>query len=154
MGSLIIFFLRLFRTFRELENLAQAQARAIEQADKELQCCQEANRELVSEKTLLEDRLDSAISDKDKLWQVMQEALDGERDALRMTVNHAVQRAGGGVPYPESHALPANRVAQPQKSGPIGRRARVLPSEMALRQEMNNIREFARSMSGTVTAEE
>ena len=77
----------------------------------------------------------------------MHESLDGERYALHTQVNHATQRAGGGVPYPEASALPDERVAKLQKSGPIGRRGRMLPSQVAMRAERDNILRYAEAMS-------
>lgn len=117
---MIIWFLRLFSVFRATEG--------------DLVAAREALDELSTEKLLLQDRLDAALADKDKLWSTMQDALDNERAALRSQVNHAVQKTGGGIPYPDAHFLPAGSVREVQASGPIGRRGRLLPSEAAQRQ--------------------
>lgn len=158
----MLWLLRLFRTFTDMEALAQTQARQAEARDgrlreldnlaqkrqidcalfeaernnlrHDLDACREALEELSTEKLLLQDRLDSAIADKDNLWAAMTEALNNERDAYRMTVNHAVQKSGGGIPFPDSHSLPPNLIREPQKPGPVGRRGRLLPSEVASRQ--------------------
>lgn len=93
----------------------------------------ESNQDLIHEKTLLQDRLESAIQDKDRIWEAMQTALSGERYALQTMVNHAVQKNGGGVPFGEAHVLPAAEVRKVQTPGGIGRAARELPSEGARR---------------------
>lgn len=190
---MILWFLRRFSQFLELESLSVMQAARIEIVDRDLvvmtadrdkwrhDCVEEGNRrselradhrdqvsklenrvrtletdlgfsrnaceEMSTEKLLLQDRLDSAIQDKEQLWGTMQEALSGERNALRMQINHAVQKAGGGIPYPDSHALPANAAYQPQKPGPIGRTARVLPSEMQSRANHNFMEEWVATVA-------
>lgn len=167
---MLLWFLRLFPQFKELEARAQALAARIEKSDSAIEAeeektnawrqktrdaevqthslsldidsLREANQELMHEKALLQDRLASAIDDKDRLWTLTQEALTSERGALRMQVNHAIQRSGGGIPYPDVHSLPQNSVPRPQEPGVIGRHARRLPSEDIAIQTAQNIRTF------------
>lgn len=156
----MLFLLRLFSQFRELEALCQMQATKAEEFDKmearvseliteneslnqDFHNLQDSNQELITEKLRLEDRLQSAIEDKQKLWDTMQEALREERFAYQTMVNHAVQQKGFGVPYPEAHTLPADVVRKPQQPGPVGRSARMLPSEAAFRSSMNFIKSYA-----------
>jgi regulator of replication initiation timing len=154
-------FLRLFSQYRDLAELAQAQARNCESltldvehltnqlksAEHDIASLQEANQELTTENLRLQDRLDAAIEDKQNLWSLVHESLDGERYALHTQVNHATQRAGGGIPYPEASTLPEDRVARLQKSGPVGRAGRMLPSQIALRAERDGLKNWARAMS-------
>lgn len=98
-------------------------------AESDLDSLRNANDELTTEKLLLQDRLDSALNDKDRLWDTMQQALNGERSALKTMVNHSVQKSGGGIPFPEEHSLPANTIRPVQQPGPVGRSGRLLPSE-------------------------
>lgn len=159
----MLWFLRLFRQFRELDALVLSQAERIEACAKDqerisellveneslntdLENLREANQELSSEKSLLEDRLSSAIADKDKLWETMQTALQGERFAYQTMVNHSVQKTGGGIPYPDAHSLPAQSVHKPQEPGPIGRSARVLPSEIAERSTRKFVQEYVENI--------
>ncbi len=146
----MLWFLRLFSHYRELEALTAMQARTVEECDRnavrmqelvvdneslrhDVTSLQESNQDLIHEKSLLEDRLASAIQDKDRLWETTQTALQGERYAYQTMVNHAVQKNGGGIPFGDAHALPPNEVRKVQVPGPIGRSARSLPSEGAMR---------------------
>ncbi len=115
---------------------------------------QESNQDLIHEKSLLEDRLASAIQDKDRIWDSMQTALQGERYALQTMVNHAVQKNGGGVPFGEAHVLPAAEIRKPQTPGPIGRSARVLPSEMAARATSTFVRGWMETLEPKPTEEQ
>jgi hypothetical protein len=82
--------------------------------------------------TILEDRLEFAQSDRAKLWEMMQAALTGEREALRMQVNAAWQQKGFGTPYPESPSLPPQAEPTPG-GGAIGRQAE-MPNARVARQ--------------------
>lgn len=143
---MVLWFLRLFTAFTDLENLAQLQATHIEKAgnwrlkaeDAETQATslttdinnlRQATEELIHEKALLQDRLASAIDDKDKLWALVQESLQCERYSYHTQINHLVQRTGGGIPHLDAHSLPQNTVPKPQEPGAIGRHARQLPSQ-------------------------
>ena len=156
----MIWFLRLFPQFRELDALCQMQAVKAEEYDKmeahvsellveneslqqDIRNLQDSNQDMITEKLRLEDRLQSAIEDKQKLWDTMQEALREERYAYQTMVNHSVQKQGFGTPYPEAHTLPVEAVRKPQAPGPIGRSARMLPSEAAFRQSMRFVKDYA-----------
>jgi hypothetical protein len=114
----ISWFLRLFPPFRWLE----AEARAL----------REDHARITAENLRLQDRLDAAREDRDRLWETMQESLRGERTAYQMHVNQSWQRQGGGVPYPDAPHLPVASIPK-QGSEPVGRQGRILPSEAVAR---------------------
>lgn len=97
---------------------------------RELAALREANRELQQEKLSLQDRLDAVYEDRAKLWQLVQSSIEGERTAYQMHVNAQWQRQSGTVPYPDAPHLPAHAVPKIQTGEPVGRRGRMLPSEM------------------------
>lgn len=155
----MLWFLRLFPQFRSLASLAEMQARAVEDCDRKAQSLEhdvaslrEANQELVNEKALLEDRLATALEDKERLWNQAQSALEAERYALHTMVNHAVQKNGGGIPFSEAHSLPPNEVRKIQTPGPIGRRGRILPSELAQRKTNEFVTSYMETMGETEKA--
>lgn len=131
---MIQWFLRLFPAFLLLEAHLVSLRTTFDQLSRDLAECRAALADLSTEKLMLQDRLDAALADRDQLWSTMQQALTNERDALRMQVNHAVQKSGGGIPYPDSHSLPATSVRPVQQPGPVGRRGRILASEAGRRQ--------------------
>ncbi len=162
-SSLTARFLRLFPAFADLEERVDIQARelyALEGVDaragdllrqkrhleSELADLRESYHTLQMEKLMLQDRLEASLTDKDRLWGAMQDALDNERYSMRMQINHAVQKASGGIPFPDAHSLPASSVAKTQQPGPVGRRGRLLPSEAAAQQSTQFIREFVETM--------
>lgn len=110
------------------ESLSDCRIRENVLQDEALTLREEIER-LNTEKLVLQDRLDSSLQDRDQMWSLVRESLDGERTALRTQVNHAVARAGGGVPYPDAHQMPASAVPQKRDVGPVGRRSRLLFSE-------------------------
>jgi hypothetical protein len=112
-------FLRLFSSFRRME---------------------EAYREQAGEILRFQDRLEAAQIDRGKLWDTLQEALRGERTAYQTSINHAVQRMGGGVPYPDAHSLPPNVVPRDAKPEAVG--SRMLPSEAVARQTQRFVTEL------------
>jgi hypothetical protein len=113
-SGIILGFLRRFEVFRELET----ENRGLRL---DLDRCRTSHQEVTAE-------LSAARADKEKVWAMMQEALENERLAMRTQVNHAVQRTGGTPPYQNAHSLPPN---QPQE--PVGRHGRILPSEAIAR---------------------
>lgn len=143
-SPLMIWFLRLFSAFRDMEALLEMQAQTAEDMEADLKACHSSLEDVGIEKLQLQDRLESALSDKEHLWAAMNEALGNERDALRMQVNHAVQKSGGGIPYPDSHSLPPSAARPLQAPGPVGRSGRRLPSEMGQDQTNKFIAEFAK----------
>jgi hypothetical protein len=130
----MLWFLRLFPAFRALAlNYSEALTKAADLRD--------SLDEIAIEKLRLQDRLDAALTDKEHLWNSMQDAIDNERAALRMQVNHAVQKAGGGIPYPDAHSLPSSAVRPLQAPGPVGRQGRILASEAITRRTQQWINE-------------
>lgn len=162
-------FLRLFAEYRDLETLVLMQAAKVEECETaaakiseltteneslstDVSNLREANQELVNEKLRLEDRLEAAVTDRDKLWNSMQDAIHGERYAYQTMVNHAVQKNGGGVPFADAHQLPPSEVRKIQTPGPIGRSARILPSEMAARATRDFVEQFVEGLDPAKTA--
>lgn len=119
----------------------------------DLENLQESHDELANEKLLLQDQLESAIADKEKLWAMVEEALGSERNALRTMVNHAVQKASGGIPFPEAHSLPPEAAARPNKPGAVGRAGRMLQSQAVMQRNQEFVREYVESL-GPVEAEQ
>lgn len=144
---MILWFLRLFPQFRNLEALALMQAESTEQCES----LTVTRDELIREKLLLEDRLSAAIADKDRLWDAMQQAMDGERYALHTMVNHAVAKAGGGTPYQDAHTLPPSEIRKVQVAGPVGRRGRELPSQIAARESERFLNEYVETINPQAT---
>ncbi|MBV9082213.1 MAG: hypothetical protein JOZ62_06035 [Acidobacteriaceae bacterium] len=77
----------------------------------------------------MQDRLQGARVEREKLWDMMHEALQGERTAYQMHINHSWQRMGAGMPYPEAPHIQPQAVPKPAGSEPVGRQGRILPSE-------------------------
>jgi hypothetical protein len=152
-------FLCLFREFRDLEERANLLARNLEDSDRKasegidlkeaMEQLQEETQALSAEKMLLQDRLEAATADRDRLWEMANQALNGERYAYQTMVNHAVQKNGGGIPFGDAHSLPPAEVRKPQTPGPIGRSSRMLPSEGAARRTNQFVREFVETLNPT-----
>jgi len=106
----------------------------------EVETLREANRQLITDNARLEDRVEAASEDRNRLWAAMQGALDGERTALHTQINHLVQRSGGGIPYPEAHTLPAVAVPREQSTAPISRA--MMPGEAVARQTAKFVEEY------------
>ncbi len=146
--------LRLFPAFTDLENRSAMFQRNMEELDAanarstgleaDVASARQEIAELLAEKRILEDRLANALNDRDRVWEAMQEALANERYAMHTQINHLVQKSGGGIPYQDAHRLPENAVAKPQAPGPVGRAGRVLPSQAALQQSLDNMRRIYR----------
>lgn len=97
----------------------------------DLEAAQEANLHLQQENLRLQDRLDAGLEDRAKLWHLVEVAQHEERAAYQMHINAAWQRQSGTIPYPDAPHLPPHAVPTPVKGGePVGRRGRMLPSEM------------------------
>ena len=123
-------FLRLFAAFRAIEA--------------ELVAVRESHAQLASQKLLLEDRLNAAQEERERIWLLTQEALRGERMAYQSHVNLSWQKMGGGTPYPDAPHLPPAAVPQPDSHEPVGRQARVLPSEIVARETRKFMQAYIR----------
>lgn len=134
---MILWFLRFFSQFRDLEMSARS-------AGFDIAELRRANEELITEKAVLAVRIESAMQETARAWQAMQDALHGERLAMQMQVNHAVQKSGGGIPYPNAHSLPAS-TTKIQEPGPVGRRGRELPSESIAKATQRGIEAYIKS---------
>lgn len=69
-------------------------------------------QEAQSRELILQDRLDGALDERQKIWDMLQEALNGERTAYQAHVNVEWQRKGFGAPYPEAPHLDSSAVPQ------------------------------------------
>lgn len=125
-------FLRLFAQYRALED--------------ELETLRAQHARVSQDNILLQDRLDAAREDRERLWTVTQQCLEGERTAYQAHINQAWQRHGGGIPYPDAPHLPASAVPKEQSTEPIGRRGRVLASEAVQQKTSEFIESLARSV--------
>lgn len=125
-------FLRLFAQYRALED--------------ELETLRAQHARVSQDNYLLQDRLDAAREDRDRLWTITQQCLEGERTAYQAHINQAWQRHGGGIPYPDAPHLPASAVPKEQSTEPIGRRGRVLASEAVQQKTSEFIESLARSV--------
>lgn len=125
-------FLRLFAQYRALED--------------ELETLRAQHARVSQDNILLQDRLDAAREDRERLWTVTQQCLEGERIAYQAHINQAWQRHGGGIPYPDAPHLPASAVPKEQSTEPIGRRGRVLASEAVQQKTSEFIESLARSV--------
>jgi hypothetical protein len=120
-------FLRLFPAYRVLEALlAESEAAHA----REVAGLQSTLSDLAAEKTRLEDLLEAAQADRQKLWDSMQSALEGERTAYQSQINVAWQQRGAAAPYPDAPHLEKSALAP--KNDTIPRRLR--PSEAVARQ--------------------
>ena len=121
-------FERLFPSVRALES--------------ELAQVREALREMTQEKLLLQDRLQGARVEREKLWDMVHEALHRERTAYQMHINQSWQRMGAGIPYPEAPHIPPQAVPKPPGSEPVGRQGRILPSEAVAQRTAEFLQSF------------
>lgn len=147
---MFVWLLRLFPEYRMLRDVerslldAQEEAKkltdALESETSDVVGLRDAVNELVTEKRILEAQLEAAEKDKEHLWTVMQDCLAGERTSLHTQINHLVQQRGGGIPYPNAHSMPPAAVPKIQPPGAVGRRGRVLASQLADAQSMNFLR--------------
>jgi hypothetical protein len=101
-SSLTTRFLRLFSAFRVLEQDRDASMANV---------CDSLQMES-TRASMLEDRLTSALEDRNRLWDLVQESLRGERTAYQAGLNLQWQQRGYGAPYPDAPQLPQSRVPQ------------------------------------------
>jgi hypothetical protein len=139
---MVIWFLRLFSQFRDLqakllawqkwkESTVKTLDEIIEKNERGISEVREAYNAEVQEHIRTRDRLDAALLDRQKLWEQMERALNGERAAYQMQINIRAQKAGEGLPFPEAYSLPDESVPKPRPTGPMGRSGRILPSQRA-----------------------
>lgn len=81
----------------------------------------EALQSVTTEKLMLQDRLDSTLADRDKLWDMAQQCISQERVSYQMQINAQWQKQGFGAPYPDAPKLPPNALPS-NDHGPIGSR--------------------------------
>ena len=115
------------------------------EAQAERDTAQEGYLREQQERIRTQDRLDSAIQDREQLWGLVKESLAGERFALQTQVNHANQKTGAGIVYPDAHSLPMHAVPKQQESGPVGRAGRMMPSQAAAQATTRALEEYAAS---------
>ena len=96
----------------------------------ERQQLRETAAALTTDKLRLQDQLIAAQEDRARLWDLVEDCLQGERTAYQMHVNMSIQKQGGGVPYPEAPHLPPNAVPPVGQQDSAGRKGRILPSEV------------------------
>lgn len=118
---MLLWFLRLFPQFRALE--------AVEHDEVELANTRNTVTELQHENDKLTDRVDTLLEDRKALWGSFQESLRAERASYQLSVNSAVQRSGGGIPYPDAPHLAQQQVPQPGESTSLGRQSRISISD-------------------------
>lgn len=129
---MILRFLRLFAAFRAIEQ--DRDATVIELRD----ALQESNTQVL----VLQDRLDSMASDRDKLWEMMATSIQNERETLRMQANIVTQQKFGVTPFPESTHLPESREPSVEDAAPFARR--LMPSELVARRTTQFMKEYTR----------
>lgn len=107
---MILRLLRLFSHFRRLE------------ADRDATVAQlrESLQDVTTEKLVLQDRLDSVMDDRAKLWDVMQKAIENERATLQMQVNFSAQQRFGVTPFPEAVHLQPTQEPNAEHLKPFG----------------------------------
>lgn len=79
-----------------------------------------SNRELHNEKERLEMLLDDARGDREHLWRIAENALEGERTAYKSSINIVRGMDGMGQPYPEAPMIPQTAIP-PEDVEPFGR---------------------------------
>ena len=78
---------------------------AYEGLETEADGLREAAGDLAAEKSRLEDLLEAAQADRQKLWDSLQFALEAERVAYQSQINVAWQQRGAQAPYPDAPHL-------------------------------------------------
>lgn len=121
-------FLLLFPQFR-------AKARALAAFEAALHSMENANVRLEDDNQKLHDilrdsnaqiltlqgRLDAAQEDRNRLWDLVQDSLRGERTAYQSSLNLQWQRQGLGAPYPDAPQIPTDRLKAPVPDSVIPR---------------------------------
>lgn len=104
--------------------------------------CQELHSQLLSESSQrlsLQDRLDAALDDRGRLWDLLSKSIDDMKLSYQMHINAQWQRQGFGTPYPEAPHI--ERGAEPRTQESISRRE--LPSEKIARKTNETLQHLA-----------
>jgi hypothetical protein len=75
----------------------------------EIASLKEVIQDLTTEKLIAEDRLRSALDDKQQLWGLMSTSIQDMKVAYQMHINIQWQRQGLPAPYPEAPGIPPER---------------------------------------------
>lgn len=71
-------------------------------------------QDVTVEKLIAEDRLRSAIVDKEQLWKLMSQSIQDMKVAYQMHINLSWQKQGLPAPYPESPGMGPEQVSAQQ----------------------------------------
>ena len=99
----------------------------IRRLEEECASLRESLQSASSQALLLQDRLDSALSDRTELWNMTRECINNERASYQMHVNEQWQKQWGVAPFPDAPQIPQHAAAK-HVSDPIIPRS-MLPSE-------------------------
>lgn len=100
----------------------------------------EALQSASSEKLVLQDRLDSVLEDRSRLWDLVSKSINNERAAYQMQINSQWQKQGFGAPYPEAPKLPLEAIPE-RGGGTAGRHTAQMPSARVAQATANFINE-------------
>lgn len=149
---MLLWFLRLFQPFLQMEAEVITSAVKIDQAHAYAAECElrakgmrEALEESQREKERIQDRLDSALDDRRKLWDLVDSRMSACDEALKMQVNVGFQTRYGIAPYPDAGRLPESLESDLVSSNISPRGS--LPSESVKRAQAK----FAREMASRIT---
>jgi hypothetical protein len=123
----VIRLLRLFSYVRDLELRIQEsrdERDRINALESEAEGLRVALAESTQQNLRLQDRLDSALEDRGKLWELTSQCINAERAAYQSHVNMSWREHGLGLPFPDAPAPPPKSDVV---SDPVKRR--MLPSE-------------------------
>lgn len=136
---MIIWFLRLFSRFRQLE--------AIEHDETELRNLRRQVDVLQNENTRLQDRMDAVIEDRSRMWDMLGRATKSMETSYQALANIQWQRTNGTIPYPDApHLKP--KPAEEEQPASFGRQTRATTSEMINRRT----REYLTTLSEQVSS--
>jgi hypothetical protein len=93
---------------------------------------------------LLQDRLDAAIGERSKLWDMLRESIGNERASYQMHINVEWQKRGFGAPYPDAPHIPPALEPQKQDGAQHTSGRRTTPSGAVRDATANFIREYVR----------
>lgn len=111
----------------ELEARDDSRIRRIAELTDELAEVRGALQQETQDRLVLQDRLNSAEEERQRLWDRLDVALAEERKSYQMAINQAWMREHGVAPHPEAPAPPKKQTIPQPDDTVIGRRP--LPSE-------------------------